>query len=108
MATRTYEQLPRTAEFEPLRFSLVQLEHMRGVTSQATIRDLGNLLSQVRREPILELFSVKVLLDDLAECVKDDLEVPFYQDHEQLKRDHEAISAHVKDDDRDAGCARSA
>jgi hypothetical protein len=97
MATRKYEDLPRTQEFEPLRFTLTRLEHQRGVTNDKAARHLAKILNDLDKTQYFN-FGIKVLLDDLKETADSAMEVPFYTDTEMLARDHEAVTEHVAGD----------
>ncbi len=67
-ATREYEHLPRTAEFQKLRYALNQLGKQKGVQSGVTVQTLRDMLHPIIRDrEAFNLFERKVLLDDLIE-----------------------------------------
>ena len=67
-ATREFEHLPRTPEFQKLRFALNLLGKQRGIQGGKTVESLRGMLIEMEKNPeAYNLFERKVLLDDLAE-----------------------------------------
>lgn len=98
-ATREYEFLPRTAEFQPLRFALNNLAKQKGVQSGKTVESLRGVLVEMQKNPdAYNLFERKVLLDDLMEEAAQGHDLPNgwteASAREQLGRLEEAMSAH--------------
>ncbi len=67
-ATREYEYLPKTAEFQELRFALNQLAKQKKIQAANTVESLrGVLVDMQKNRAAYDLFERKVLLDDLRE-----------------------------------------
>lgn len=91
-ATRVYEDLPNIAEFSPLKFDLLKLEKQKGVVGDRTARLLQGITIKLDK-PGMDLFTRKVVLDDLAQSKG---ELPFGFTAETLVKEIKAIDATVK------------
>lgn len=76
-ASRSYEHLPRNAEFAELQFGLKRLEKQRGVAQDRSIRTISNVLGALKDKESYSLFTRKVILDDLAHEVSRGRQLPF-------------------------------
>lgn len=71
-----HEFLPRGAEFEPARFELLKLDKQWGVASDKAIR-IQQAITLNLDKPSYDLFSRKVILDDLAQEAAAGRDLPF-------------------------------
>jgi hypothetical protein len=83
-ATRVYEDLPNVPEFAQLKFDLLKLEKQKSVAADRTNRLLQGITLEIKDKPALDLFTRKVVLDDLAQTNGD---LPFGLNAEQLAKD---------------------
>lgn len=91
-ATREYEHLPRTAEFAPLRYKLLELAKQKGVASDRSVRAMQGIT--IKLDPIrMGLFERKVLLDDLVGEVGKGHDLPFGFAPESLGAEKARIDA---------------
>jgi hypothetical protein len=74
--TRQYENLPRNKEFSQLQFDLNKLAKQKGVASYDAIVTLAKVLSGLKGENY-DLFTRKVILDDLAREVEKGHDLPW-------------------------------
>ena len=90
-STRSYEHLANKKENAQLIFDLKRLEKQKEVVSDRTTRSIGEMLSGLGK-PEYEVFSRKVILDDLMSDVKRGLyrekELPFKLTPESLAKEH--------------------
>ncbi len=82
-ATREYEYLPKDAKFAEARFSLKQLEKQRGVAQEKTVRGIGETLSGLDKNEY-DVFTRKVILDDLSNEAVAGHDLPWGLTHESL------------------------
>jgi hypothetical protein len=85
-ATREYEHLPKNKEFAQLRFDLKKLEKQKEVSKDSTARLLQGITLNLDKEGY-NVFSRKVILDDLAEEAAKGRELPFGFTAESLARE---------------------
>jgi len=71
-----YEHLPKTREFAQLRFDLLKLAKQRSVASDRTLRSIQGITAKMEPEDY-NLFSRKVILDDLMETMAEGKDLPF-------------------------------
>lgn len=93
-AARTYEHLPNTGEFARLKFDLLQLDKQKAVAGDRTSRLLQGMTLKLDR-PGMDLFTRKVILDDLAQTDLSKVrgELPFGLTAESLPKELERINA---------------
>jgi len=91
--TRVYEDLPNNAEFSQLKNDLLYLEKQKGVSGDRTARLLQGITIKLDK-PGMDLFTRKVVLDDLAKTEGD---LPFGLTAETLSKDKAIIDKAVKD-----------
>jgi hypothetical protein len=84
--TREYEHLPRTKEFAQLRFDLLKLSKQKGIASDKAIRAIRNITETLGREDY-NLFTRKVVLNDLAEMSAEGKPLPFGFTKESLSKE---------------------
>lgn len=85
-ATREFEHLPKTAQFAELRESLRQLSHQKDVQGDKTLRLQQGLVVSMSPEEY-DLFTRKVILDDLQHELESGHELPFGFTEESLKHE---------------------
>lgn len=90
--TREFEHLPRTAEFAQLRFDLLKLAKQKGVASDKAVRTIRGILEPLGREDY-NLFSRKVILDDLTEIAQEGKPLPFGFTQESLAIEKSRLDA---------------
>jgi len=95
-ATREFEHLPRTAEFSELRAALLRLQKQKDVAADRTFRLQQGITAKLN-EQTYDLFSRKVILDDMAADVKAGLyegrEMPFGFTKESFKQEKARVDA---------------
>lgn len=84
-STREFPTLPDTAEYSPLRTSLLTLQKQKGVAADRVIRRLDRITGQLGPKK-LDLFTRKVILDDLAREADLDRDLPFGLTKESVER----------------------
>jgi hypothetical protein len=94
-ATREYEHLPKNKEFAQIRFDLKKLEKQKEVSKDSTARLLQGITLNLDKEGY-NVFSRKVILDDLAEEAAKGRELPFGFTAESLAREKAAIDQAVE------------
>ncbi|MCK5235444.1 MAG: diguanylate cyclase [Deltaproteobacteria bacterium] len=75
-ATRTFEHLPRTAEFAQLQFNLIKSFKQSNISSDKAVRDIQGLTIGFDKSQY-DLFTRKVILDDLASVDELGKDLPF-------------------------------
>ena len=75
-STRVYEHLPNTAEYAPLKNDLLKLTKQKGVASDRTVRAIQGITINLRKSDY-DLFTRKVILDDLHATAEKGKELPF-------------------------------
>lgn len=108
-STREFPTLPDTAEYSPLRTSLLTLQKQKGVAADRVIRRLERITGQLGPKK-LDLFTRKVMLDDLVREAEQDRDLPFGLTAESAQRNLEEIDRLVSQnqDVAEAVAARTA
>jgi hypothetical protein len=91
-ATREYEHLPRTAEFAPLRYKLLELAKQKGVASDRSVRAMQGITIRLDKTR-MGLFERKVLLDDLTGEAGKGHDLPFGFTPESLAKERARIDS---------------
>ena len=94
LATREYEHLPRTGEFSRLRFDLARLQKYVGVAGDRTKRMLQAITLDTDKEQY-DLFTRKVIIDDLVQVAQEGKELPFGFTPESLEMEAARVNAAV-------------
>lgn len=97
--TREFEDLPKTAEFAPLRFELLRLENQKGVASDRTFRNLLQGITRELNPDQFDLFRRKVMLDDLYQEHLRKNALPWGFDSETLLEEKAIIDESVDADE---------
>jgi len=84
--TREFEHLPKTEEFAQLRFDLLRLAKQKSVASDRALRAIQGVTINLSKEDY-NLFTRKVILDDLAEVASEEKKLPFGFDQEKLNKE---------------------
>ena len=87
-----HEFLPRGAEFEPARFELLKLDKQWGVASDKAIRLQQGILLKMDKKSY-DLFSRKVILDDLVQEAVAGRDLPFGFTKESLAAEKGRLDA---------------
>ena len=93
--SRSYEYLPRNAEFAELQFGLKKLEKQRGVAQDRSVRTISNVLGNMKDKESYNLFTRKVILDDLAHEASRGRELPFGFTPETLTTEISKLDAEI-------------
>ena len=94
LTTREYEHLPRTGEFSRLRFDLLKLKKQRDVASDKTLRIIQGLT--IKQDPAKhDLFTRKVILDDLKQEADAGRKLPFGYTPETLEKDLQRLNGEL-------------
>lgn len=91
-ASRVYEYLPNVPEFSQLKFDLLKLEKQKTVASERTAKFMQGITLKLDK-PGMDLFTRKVILDDLAQT---DGNLPFGLTPETLSKEKALIDEAVK------------
>jgi hypothetical protein len=75
-ATREYEHLPKGEKYTPLRNDLLRLSKSKDIASDRTLRGLQGITVNLNKREF-DLFTRKVILDDLKYTAEKDMELPF-------------------------------
>jgi len=92
--TREFEHLPKTGEFAPLRSDLLRLQKQKVVASDRTIGILQKNLKDLDASEY-DLFSRKIILDDLGYEVAQGHELPYLFTPEKLAIERAATDVEV-------------
>ncbi len=92
--TREFEHLPKTAEFAQLRFDLLRLSKQKGVASDKAIQAIGETIAELSQEDF-DLFTRKVVMDDLTNEADDNRQLPFGLTPESLRTELPALTTAV-------------
>ena len=84
-STREFPTLPDTAEYSPLRTSLLTLQKQKGIAADRVIRRLDRITGKLGPK-MLDLFTRKVILDDLSREADLDRDLPFGLTKESVER----------------------
>lgn len=90
--SRSYEHLPRTGEFAEAQFALKRLEKQKDVTSQRAVIEQADILAGLD-EPKYDLFTRKVILDDLVGEAQKGRKLPFGFTPETLNVERVKVNA---------------
>jgi hypothetical protein len=90
-ATRTYENLPNKKEYAQLKNDLLLLSKQKGISSDKVFRALQGVTVRLDKNSF-DLFSRKVILDDLAETAKKDMALPLGLTKETLATEKAKIN----------------
>ncbi len=92
--TRTYEQLPNRPEFAETKMALKTLEKQRPVAIDTTLRELRDIMGH--DDPVNhDLFSRKVILDDLAHEAGAGRDLPFGFTKDSVATEAARVNAEV-------------
>ncbi len=94
LATREFEHLPRTGEFSRLRFDLSRLKKQRDVTGDRALRIIQGLTIK-QDQAKHDLFTRKVILDDLKQEAAAGRKLPFGYTPETLEKDLQRVNAEL-------------
>lgn len=94
-ATRTYESLPSSGEFAELKMRLLNLSKGRGIASDRTLRYIQGITADLDQYTY-DLFTRKILLDDLAETIKLEKRIPFGFDEKSIASELGRLEAEIK------------
>lgn len=75
-ATRTFEDLPRTGEYAPLQFELLNLLKYKGIASDKATRLIEKNVRGMDKQ-LYDIYEKKVILDDLAYSAEKGMNLPF-------------------------------
>jgi len=89
--SRPYEHLPKTGEYAEAQFALKRLEKQKEVTNSRAIIDKADELAGLDK-PKYDLFTRKVMLDDLVGEAEKGRKLPFGFTPETVKAEHAKIS----------------
>jgi len=92
--SREFEHIPKTKEFAQLRFDLLSLSKQKGVSSDKAIRAMGDITGELSQREY-DLFTRKVVMDDLANEAAGDRLLPFGLTSESLQQELPALNAAV-------------
>ncbi|MBP2638211.1 MAG: hypothetical protein H6Q72_4118 [Firmicutes bacterium] len=92
-STRVFEDLPNSAEFSQLKNDLLYLQKQKAVAGDRTTRLLQGITIKLDK-PGLDLFTRKVILDDLAKTEGD---LPFGLTPKTLTKEKSLVDNAVKD-----------
>jgi hypothetical protein len=92
--SRTHEHLPRTKEFAKIHFDLLKLQKQRGVAGDKTLRGLQGITVNLGKNEY-DLFTRRVVLDDLVQSAAQNKEVPFGFTEESLIREKSRLDAKI-------------
>lgn len=90
-----YEHLPRTAEFMPLRSELLQLRKVKGIASHKAVRTVQQITKDLDR-PSFDLFTRKVIMEDLLKVSEKGQELPFGFTAESLLQESTRLDSLLK------------
>jgi len=74
--SRTYEDLPRTGEFAPLQFELLNMQKYKGIASDKATRAIEGIETGLDKQ-LHDVFTKKVILDDLYYCAEKGMDLPY-------------------------------
>ena len=100
-----YEWLPRTGKYAELRQALLKLAKQKGVAADKTLRSLDQILKPLNRYEY-DLFSYKVIFDDLAEEVRAGHQLPFGLTAELLETEIAEVDKAVAENPKVAAAIR--
>ncbi|TES88925.1 MAG: hypothetical protein E3J94_07120 [Desulfobacteraceae bacterium] len=89
-ASREFEHIPKTKEFAELRVALLRLAKQKGVASDRTKRVLQGITIDLNKNNY-DLFSRKVIMDDLAATKDEGKLVPTWFSDKEYLRVNEAV-----------------
>jgi len=89
-ASREFEHIPKTKEFAELRVSLLRLAKQKGVASDRTKRALQGITLDLNKNTY-DLFSRKVIMDDLAATKDEGKSVPTWYSDKEYARVNDAV-----------------
>ncbi len=92
--TRSYEHIPRNKEFAQLQFDLTKLQKQKGVASYDAVMEISKTLSGLKKEDY-DIFTRKVILDDLAGEAERGHELPWGFDKDSIKVERDRINGIV-------------
>lgn len=94
-STREFEHLPKTAEFAPLRFDLLRLSKQKGVASDTAVRAMSEI-TQGLDENSFDVFTRKVVFDDLVREADQGRNLPFGLTPESIQNEMPALDQEVQ------------
>ena len=91
-----FEHLPRTGEFMPLRNELLRLQKAKGISSHYAVRTIQEITKDLDR-PTFDLFTRKVILDDLLKTSEKGMNLPLGFTSESLLEESSRLDTIIKD-----------
>lgn len=93
--TRPYEHIPRNKEFAQLQFDLTKLQKQKGVASYDSVIEISKTLSELKTEDY-NLFTRKVILDDLAGEAERGHDLPWGFDKDTIRVERDRVNTIVE------------
>lgn len=91
---RNFEHLPGTPEFSQANFDLRALSKYQEVANFNAVKNISNITNNLNPRKY-DLFSRKVIMDDLAQVASEGKALPFGFTPESLSRNKSALDVHV-------------
>ena len=93
---RAYKHLPRTPQFADAHAYLRQVSAAPTVATEEVVRYLHDLTRGLN-EADLQIFTKKIVMDDLQHDVANGLEIPIFRDYDDFTKEYGKIEAAMKD-----------
>lgn len=90
--TREFPELPDVPEYSQLRTSLLTLQKMKGIAADRTIRQLKSIIGDFGPNK-MDVFTRKVLLDDLVREAEDGRSLPFGLTKDSVEQERDKVDA---------------
>ena len=89
---RAYKHLPRTPEFADAHAYLRQIAAAPSVATEEIVRYLHGLTADLSQDD-LQLFTKKIVMDDLQHDVANEMEIPIFRDYADFRAEYAKIEA---------------